>query len=38
MSDLMTPTHHGPTQLKNHIVKRMHDSKIVKAFEITDLI
>lgn len=36
--DLFSPTRRGCTQIKNHIVKKHHDSKIVKAYEVAELV
>ena len=36
--DLISPTRRGHTTIKNHIVKKQHDDKIVKAYEVAELV
>ena len=36
--DLFSPARRGRTQIKNHIVKKHHDSKIVRAYEVAELV
>lgn len=36
MGDLLGPARRGPTQLRNHIVQRRNDSKVLKAYELAE--